>query len=325
MNSVKHKGSLGMAQGTTRRGLASVIALSVAVSTLSCTAAVKQAAESAAPAAVEGAVEEAKDPTTRDAVAEILADEDIRASTAELSSAVAQGVVRGVETDVAVEQMQRITDAVVARVGAALAQSLERDIAPRMSAVAGRVIDDSIDRVLNEQTEARLQAAVAALTRATLAGANEGLAQVSLDEEDRLSTPAAQLTRNAWYSLGYHGAGGFEQAVRDAQKQQEAGGENNSLLATLGTMMGWVRLLPVVLLGGGALLLVGLTGALVWALVALRRQNRWLQERAAASSRLTEAMKSGYDADWFDQLAERVSRAAQDNETLSRKKSGAKA
>src|SRR5690606_9608872 len=125
------------AQGTTRRGLASVIALSVAVSTLSCTAAVKQAAEPAAPAAVEGAVEEAKDPTTRDAVAEILADEDIRASTAELSSAVAQGVVRGVETDVAVEQMQRITDAVVARVGAALAQSLERDIAPRMSAVAG--------------------------------------------------------------------------------------------------------------------------------------------------------------------------------------------
>jgi hypothetical protein len=278
MNYVCHSPDTGT--GTKRSHVNSRIGLltSICLCLGGCAAAVKQAAESAAPAAVEGAVEEAKEPSTRDALAEILEDPDIRASSAELSESVAQGFARGVEEEVPVAQMQRVTDALVASAAASIAKSLERDIAPRLSSMVERVIDESFEHALNEQSEQRLRAVVATVTRATIAGANEAFAQVALAEDDPLNTPSARLTRNAWQSLGYNGAHGFERAVREAQLQQM---EDNqpSLLATLGTVANWTRFVPMILLAAGGLSMLALVVALTWALVLLKRERRRTLER----------------------------------------------
>lgn len=256
-----------------------VAAAASAVLALGCAAAAKQAAKSAAPAAVEGAIEEAKEPSTRDAVAEILGDPDIRTSSAALSEAVAKGVVRGVEREMPVEQLQRMTDAVVAQAGASVARTLEHDVAPQLTGAVARVIDESVAHALNEQTEERLRLMVAAVTRATVKGASEALAEVSVSDEDRLNAPSAKLSRNAWYSLGYNGAYGFEHAVKEAHLRQSGGDNSPSILATIGTVADLARGLPLVLLAIGLATIIGLMAALTWALVALKRERSWSRER----------------------------------------------
>lgn len=259
-----------------------MIAVASGALALGCAAAAKQAAKSATPAAVEGAVEEAKDPSTRDAVAEILSDPDIRESSAELSESVTKGVVRGVEREMPIEQLQRMTDAVVTQAGVSVARTLENDVAPQLAGAVARVIDESVAHALNEQTEERLRQMVAAVTRATVRGATEALSEVTVSDEDRLNTPSAQLSKNAWYSLGYNGAFGFELAVKEAHLRQSEGVDNSpSILATIGTVADLARGLPVILMTIGLAIILGLTTALTWALVALRRERRFVKERYA--------------------------------------------
>jgi hypothetical protein len=284
-----------------------VAAVCAGLMAMGCAAAAKQAAKSAAPAAVEGAIEEAKDPSTRDAVAEILNDRDIRASSTLLSQAVTQGLVRGVEKEMPLAQVEQLTDALVARVGASVARSLERDVGPQLSLVVGRMMDESLAHALNEQTEERLQAVVASLTRATLGGVTEGVSGVNGNDGDPLNAPSAALSRNAWYSLGYNGAHGFERAVIEAHLKDGEGVP--SILATLGTVAGWVRFVPLLLLGVGALLILGLSTALIWALVALRRERRWTQRQAPIESELSQAEPLGQDAGRLEELAKRVTTA----------------
>lgn len=255
--------------------------VSLALFAAGCASAAKQVAKTAAPAAVEGAVEKASEPSTRDAVAEILEDPDIRSSTTQLSEAVATGLTRAVKKEVPMAQVQRLTDTVVSSAGASMADSLERDLAPRLSFVIGQVVDESFERALSEQSQARLQALVATTTRATLAGAHDAFSQIPGDDQDPLSSPAAHLTRNAWFSLGYNGAQGFERAVGDAHRQHQEDGQP-SVLALLGAVASLANALPVLLLTVVGMLVFGLTVALVWALVALRRERRWAYERETA-------------------------------------------
>ncbi len=102
-----------------------------------------------------------------------------------------------------------------------------------------------------------------------------------------LEFPSARLTRNAWHSLGYNGAHGFEQAVREAHLNQLEN-DQPSVLATLGTLASWTRALPVLLLGFGAIIVLALLVALTWALVLLKRERRYTNERVTVEQQPTK-------------------------------------
>ena len=58
-----------------------------------CAATVREAAKDAGPAAVESSVKTAHDPATRNQIADVLSDPEIRGGTAKFSQAVADGVL----------------------------------------------------------------------------------------------------------------------------------------------------------------------------------------------------------------------------------------
>jgi hypothetical protein len=233
---------------------------------------VRHAAETATPAVVEGAAEEAEDKSTRDALATVLEDEEIRESTTKLARAMSEGAVSGVRGEVERADIERLTDAITRSVGASLAESIATDVAPRVSVAIGQMVDKSLDRALDEQTERRLQAMVGSVVHAALTGTGEAVSTVAARDNRAFREAFVQLTRD----VAYGGALGLDDAVRDAQLQPNAD-SGSSVLAGLGTLARWARLLPPAVLSSAAILGAGLLVALAWALLALRRERRQLR------------------------------------------------
>ena len=111
----------------------------------------------------------------RKAAATILADPEIRSAASSLSAAVLAGALDGLTDEQRSAELRRLTDAVVRSMGAAAARSLRDDIAPQLSKVLADTVDRSLEQVLNEHTEQRLEALTAAVARGTARGLRESL------------------------------------------------------------------------------------------------------------------------------------------------------
>jgi hypothetical protein len=229
---------------------------------IGCAATVKQAAKDAAPAAVEGAVEEAKQPDTRDDIATILADPEIRSATSSLSAAFVAGALDGLSDEQRSAELRRLTDTMVRSMGTAAAKSLRDDIAPLLSKSLADVVDRTLEQALNEHTEQRLEALTAAVAR----GMAKGLGD---------SGALSQMARD----VAHQAAFGLDDAVRSAERG-ESGESEPQVLAALGTLSDWTRTLPMLILGGLALTLLGCIAALVWLAARVRHYKTLVHEQA---------------------------------------------
>jgi hypothetical protein len=255
------------------RGGLWVVALCLGMACLGvgCASTVKQAAREAAPAAVKEGVEQAQKPETRADVAEILADPRIRDATTALSAAVVEGMLNGLTDAEHTQRLERLTDALVARATATIARSFRTEIAPQLSKMVADTLDQSLQRVLDAQTEQRLQALATVVARSTVRGMSDAL----LDPSGRPTPVLRQAFGQVVQEVGYQAAFGFEHAVQDAR--EGAGPEaapSGGVLATVGRLADWSRGIPVLVVGGLGVLLLLLAGGLAWALISLSRLRR---------------------------------------------------
>jgi len=234
-----------------------------------CAATVQQAAKDAAPAAVAGAVEGAKQPDTRDDIATILADPEIRTAASSLSAAVLAGALDGLTDEQRSAELRRLTDAVVRSMGAAAAKSLRDDIAPQLSKVLADAVDRSLEQVLNERTEQRLEALTAAVARGTARGLRESLLDSSGRPAPEWSRALGQMARDVTQQAAW----GLDDAVRSAERG-ENGEQQARVLAALGTLSNWTRALPLLIVGGLGLTVLGCIVALLWLAARVQHYKR---------------------------------------------------
>ena len=251
------------------RGRWASVALLCLAGATGCAATVQQAAKDAAPAAVEGAVEGAKQPDTRDDIATILADPEIRSAASSLSAAVLAGALDGLTDEQRSAELRRLTDAVVRSMGAAAAKSLRDDIAPQLSKVLADAVDRSLEQVLNEHTEQRLEALTAAVARGTARGLRESLLDSSGRPAPEWSRALGQMARD----VTQHAALGLDDAVRSAERG-ENGEQEAPVLAALGTLSSWARALPLLIVGGLGLTVLGCIAAMLWLAARVQHYKR---------------------------------------------------
>jgi hypothetical protein len=167
------------------------------VSLVGCAETVRSATEAAAPAAVESTVDELQEPYNRDKIAAILQDEEIRAATSELMGNIAGGAFDALTEKERAERLAIATEAYTSQLTVSFAERWEQEMGPRLSGTFERVLEESLARVLSEDTEAR----------------------------------AGSMAR----SIAREAALGFQDAVRDSQLRRDgATREEADILATVG-------------------------------------------------------------------------------------------
>jgi hypothetical protein len=274
-----------------------------------CAGTVKQAAKDAAPAALEGAVDEAQDPETRNNIAQILADPQIRAATADMAEAVIDGALRGVTDQEQSARLERVTNLFVTQVGSALATSLQRDIGPALASTFANAVEGSLAGALDGDTEERLQALAVAVSRGTLHGVGESMLDMNGQPSPALSYVMGQFARDITREAAF----GFQDAVTLSVQRDADGHTRGDVLATVGRLSDLLRLGPILLVGGLLLLLALGAAGLLWALLSLRRQRRLSRAHEDAALALARAIKATENAAWSDELRAHLARATDDD------------
>jgi hypothetical protein len=262
-----------------RRALAFLLCGCVAMSagcaeTLRKTA--KDAAKDAAPAAVEGSVNAAHQPQTRDRIAEVLADPQIRQATSELSQAIADGVLNSFTEKERLTGAQAASDAFVEHMSRTLAASLRHDLGPAVSGI----VADSLQRSLDAQVEARLEV----MARAVARGSMEGLADGWQAQLEHSGPTIDGLVKNVARTAGREATLGFQDAVATTTSKQRAGnaptgdvlalaGRTSDSLLLAFRFAGWLLVAAVVVIA---------VSGIVWAVRRMRRPPRGPGRAAAA-------------------------------------------
>lgn len=279
-----------------------------AAASLGCAGTVQEAAKSAAPAAVEGAVEEAQDPDTRDDIARILADPEIRAASGALTAAIVAGAFDGLTDEERVAELRRMTDGMVRSMGASVARSLRDDVGPQLSEAIAQAVDRSIERALDADTERRLEVMTQAAARGLMKGMGEALVDPNGQPSPAWGTLVGQVARDVTRQAAY----GLDDAV-DRAEQNDGSEPPARVLAALGTLTSLTQLLPWLLLGGMLAFLVLCVLPVAWLLLRqrrLERENRVHQEAALA---LARAIKSTESQAWSNELRDHLARETRDS------------
>jgi hypothetical protein len=257
----------------TRRGTSIASCLVACLLQLGCAETIRQTAKEAAPAAVEGGVKEAHDPTTRERVAEVLADPEIRGAAAELSQSVADGVMNSLTEEERIDRIAHMTDALVERAGSAFARSLQKDIAPQVAAM----VADAVERSFDENAEQRAQAMARSVVRGSFQGAGEALTDGSGRPSPELRAAMGELARE----MTHDAALGFQDAVRESTEARKTGPkQDGQVLAVAGRatdlVLGGVSSAWWALIAFGVALVAGFCIAL-FRIRSQREENRELR------------------------------------------------
>lgn len=293
---------------TTWQATLGLICLAAAGS-LGCSGTLSRAAKSAAPAAVEGAVEEAQQPDTRDDIARILADPDIRNASSALTAAIIAGALDGLTDEQRVAELRRFGDGMVRSMGASFSRSLRDDIAPQLSEALAQAVDRSLERALDVGTEQRLEAMTQAVTR----GMMKGLSQTLVDENGQPSAAWGTLLGHVARDVTRQAAFGLDDAVDSAERRSDGDEPPARVLAALGTLSSLTQALPLLILGGlvaFACLFALPLGWLLWRHRRLERESRAHQQAALA---LARAIKSTESQAWSSELREHLARETRDS------------
>jgi hypothetical protein len=133
-----------------RPALACLFCTIVAIAS-GCGSTVRQATKEATPAAVQASVQEVHKPGTREKVAEVLADPEIRASTATLSQAVADGVLNAFTEKERVDRALAAGDAFLLHMNRSFARSLEQDLSPAVATLAATSVRRTLEELKGDQ------------------------------------------------------------------------------------------------------------------------------------------------------------------------------
>ncbi|HEV8548200.1 MAG TPA: hypothetical protein VGQ57_04210 [Polyangiaceae bacterium] len=215
-----------------------------------CAASVKQATKEAGQTAVNASAKEAKKPAVRESMAEVIGDPQIRASTTQLSHAVADGVLDALMEKERIDKATAATDAFLEHMNRSLAKSVQHDLSP---ALAG-LMTETFERTLSE-----LKTEQPAMKQAIGETAREVGRQVAL---------------------------GFQDAVVEAEARRDHGEKRpGEVLASVGRASDAVlRSTSIVLWVAVVALVAAIAGGLVWLSVRLRQErtlNRDLRRRVA--------------------------------------------
>jgi hypothetical protein len=279
-----------------------------AAASLGCSGTIQEAARSAAPAAVEGAVEEAQEPDTRNDIARVLADPEIREASSALTAAIIAGAFDGLTDEQRMAELRLLTDGMVRTMGASLSRTLRDDIAPQLSEALAQAVERSIERALDAETEQRLEAMTQAATR----GMMKGLSQSLLDENGQPSPAWGTLLGQVARDVTRQAAFGLDDAV-DRAERREGDEPPARVLAALGTLSTLTQSLPLLLLGGllAFVCLFALPlAALLWRQRRLEHESRAHQQAALA---LARAIKSTESQAWSNELREHLARETRDS------------
>jgi hypothetical protein len=150
---------------------------------LGCASTVQKAAETAAPRAVNASVKEVHRPATRERVAEVLADPEIRASTASLAQAATDGVLNAMMEEQRIDRAAAAGEAFIERMNRAFAQSLEHDFSPAMARLAAASFETTAEQA--KGAEPALKAAIGAVAREAGRQAALGFQDAVIESEAR--------------------------------------------------------------------------------------------------------------------------------------------
>jgi hypothetical protein len=251
------------------------------VGLLGCAETVRESARQAAPAAIESGVKEAHDPATRDRIAEVLKDPEIREATAALSRAVADGVFDSLTEPERVAGADAAGDAFVSRLGSSFASSLRKDIGPALSATIADAVDRSVDRALDVQTEQRLEQIALAVTRGALSGMVGTTAGGQADPAG-----ASLAVRRIAHDVAREAALGVEDAVQTSVRKEDSGQDTQgNVLAAAGRAADvTLDTVPVVFWAILAVAVFIAVAAVILALYVLGRQRRLTTPRAPSAT-----------------------------------------
>jgi hypothetical protein len=288
-----------------RPGVAAVICL-IGLGSTGCAETIQKTAKSAAPAMVEGAADEAQQPDTRNDIATVLSDPEIRSAASSLSAAILAGAFDGLTDEERSQQLRGLADGMVRTLGASMAKSLRDDIGPQLSKSLADAVNQSLERALDADMERRLEAMTLAVTRGMMKGAGEALLDPSGQPSPVWGRFIGRIARDATQEAAW----GLDDAVRRAERN--AGDEPPApVLAALGTVATLTQALPFVIAGG--LLLLLLLGAVpvVWLIARVRHHQRQSLEHEQAALALARAIKATEPLAWSNELKEHLARETQ--------------
>ena len=194
------------ARSTPARREFQVGSLVLCLSTVGCAGAVREATEAAAPPAVESTVDELHEPYNRDKIAGILQDNEIRLASAELIGGAVGGAFDALTEEERVERLAIATGAYASKLTLTFAERWEHDVRPQISRSMNRTFDESLARLMGEETEERAAAIARTVAREAALGFQDAVqeAQRKRDgnvrpEGDILATAgdAAEATESA--------------------------------------------------------------------------------------------------------------------------------
>lgn len=167
--------------------------LIVCLSALGCAGTAREVTEAAAPAAVESTVDELHQPYSRDKIGDILQDEEIREASAHLVGAAVGGAWDALTEEERAERLAVATEAYASKLAFTFAENWEHEVGPRLSRSFQSVLDDSLVRLMSEETEARAGAIARSVAREAALGFQDAVREAQLKRDGKTSGGADVL------------------------------------------------------------------------------------------------------------------------------------
>jgi hypothetical protein len=214
-----------------------------------CAETVEKAAKTAGPVAVESSVKGANEPATRDRIAQVLSDPEIRSAMARFTQSAADGVLNSVTEKERSARAEAASDAFVEHMSQTLARSLDRDFAPAVS----KLVAESLRQSLDADAEARIEQVARAAARGSAEGLADGVQSAAAQSGPALDGFVQKVARTA----GREAALGFQDAVAASVAKEKAGsapsgdvlaaaGRAGDSLLTAFRLAGWLLVIAVV-------------------------------------------------------------------------------
>ncbi|AKF09482.1 hypothetical protein [Sandaracinus amylolyticus] len=212
---------------------------------------------------------------TQALAAEVFASPEVRSAMRELAATMTDGALDALGEEERAARMTEAIEALAARIVAAVAAAMDRELAPVVVSTVERSVDAATRELVSEQSRDRLAAGLSDVTDRVIVSAS---GTVREELRDVLTHPETQeLLRATVRGIAEESVRGTERAVREARQAREAEGRApSSVVASFErTVRRSAQLLDLLVLGAA----IGLVGLVVW--MARRSRRMALREMLA--------------------------------------------
>src|SRR5690606_4759695 len=132
---------------------------------------------------VESTVDELHEGYNREKIAAILQDEEIRAASAALVGTVVGGAFDTLTEEERAERLASATEAFVSRLASTFADRWEHEVGPRLSRTFQSMLDESLARLMSEETEVRAGAIARSISREATLGFQDAVREAQQERD----------------------------------------------------------------------------------------------------------------------------------------------